>query len=86
MTSNKNECSSKCPGKQPCALDPAVRHTLHLCTDPDCSCHQRDRYQPRRTLALTIGGAHRGQTTPAAAGRHRPLPYTVPTPAVSGNS
>ena len=53
MNHHKNECSSKCPGRRACALNPAVRHTLHLCTDPTCLCHQRVRYQATRTLVLT---------------------------------
>lgn len=39
-------CKHQCPEGQPCCLRGNVPHTLHVCSNPLCPCHQRDRYEP----------------------------------------
>ena len=38
------KCTHQCPGGQPCRCNGAVRHTLHLCSDKTCACHQPAAY------------------------------------------
>lgn len=40
-----NQCARKCPGKRPCCLSPGVYHLLHVCSEPECECHGRERYE-----------------------------------------
>ena len=36
-------CLERCAGGNPCALS-AHRHSLHVCGDPACACHQPSGY------------------------------------------
>lgn len=38
-------CAHNCPGGSHCDLDSTVPHTLHICRDPHCPCHSRERYE-----------------------------------------
>ena len=44
------KCSHKCPGNRECRCNGAVKHTLHLCSDKTCACHQARRYGLERTI------------------------------------
>lgn len=37
-------CAHCCPGKQPCCCTNQHPHVLHICSNPDCMCHSRRRY------------------------------------------
>ena len=37
-------CPYECPGGRRCTCNGAVKHTLHLCSDKACTCHQERRY------------------------------------------
>jgi len=37
-------CHKNCPGAEPCCLNAGVPHTLHICSNPRCICHYRERY------------------------------------------
>ena len=41
-------CDSRCPGGSPCycRVWPGCKHSLCVCSDPDCPCHARERYEP----------------------------------------
>lgn len=37
-----------CRAKAPCGhrcCEGSVKHTLHICKEPDCLCHSRERYE-----------------------------------------
>jgi hypothetical protein len=42
-------CTARCPGDRPCCLDHNVYHVLHVCDSPDCLCHQKQRYEAKRS-------------------------------------
>ena len=38
-------CKKICPGGNECKCNEDVDHVLHICTDPRCYCHSRERYE-----------------------------------------
>jgi hypothetical protein len=34
-----------CPGGHDCTLAACMEHELHICKNPDCKCHSRERYE-----------------------------------------
>jgi hypothetical protein len=40
-------CKFKPPCGERCCLDPDVDHELHICRNPSCLCHSRERYEGR---------------------------------------
>lgn len=42
-------CSEQCPGGRPCNCQMwyGSNHTHHICYDPECFCHSRERWEPR---------------------------------------
>jgi len=41
-------CRQHCPGGTQCCLNANVPHTLHICGNPHCTCHYRERYEEAR--------------------------------------
>jgi hypothetical protein len=39
------ECSGYCPHSNSCTRNPAIPHKLHICSNKDCPCHGRARYE-----------------------------------------
>lgn len=38
-------CTQQCPKGNRCALEMTAKHTLCVCSDPECYCHSRQRYE-----------------------------------------
>lgn len=38
-------CGHRCPGGGRCCLNADVNHALHICSNPRCVCHYRERYE-----------------------------------------
>lgn len=47
-----NPCRRICPGGEDCCLNGQVPHDLHICDDPSCRCHSRERYMQDRKAYL----------------------------------
>lgn len=41
------ECQGYCSHNNFCTLNPTIPHKLHICGNPDCPCHSRERYEPK---------------------------------------
>lgn len=41
-------CRAKAPCGGRCCCEGSVKHTLHICKEPDCMCHSRERYEERK--------------------------------------
>lgn len=41
------ECNKRCVGNKKCYCQDmhGNEHSLHICSDPDCKCHSRERYE-----------------------------------------
>jgi len=37
-------CNHDCPAGNPCTLDGGSQHLMHVCENPGCACHSRERY------------------------------------------
>ena len=48
MTNTDKLCTHQCEAGNPCALRGGIRHTIHVCNDRYCQCHQYEAYQQRR--------------------------------------
>jgi hypothetical protein len=46
-TRESERCQTRCPRQNLCVCRADVRHTLHICSSPDCACHSRERYEGR---------------------------------------
>lgn len=44
MIHDPESCKKQCPGGLDCCCNGRVRHTLHICSAPDCECHSLERY------------------------------------------
>ena len=44
METEQHTCHEPCPGGQSCCLRVDIPHTLHMCNDKDCFCHEAARY------------------------------------------
>lgn len=42
------DCTGKCSGGSPCycQVEPGSNHSMCICSDPECFCHARERYEP----------------------------------------
>lgn len=47
-------CAHECPGGCPCKLRSDVQHTLHICSDPECVCHSRQRYEEAKQQRAAV--------------------------------
>jgi hypothetical protein len=44
-----SKCPHTCPGGHECCLSADVKdHVWHICSDKDCPCHSRERYEGER--------------------------------------
>lgn len=55
MNGNCHHC---CPQGHPCACK-AVGHTLHVCGDEACSCHQQERYRTEAARVAYVRTTYR---------------------------
>lgn len=73
ITPKRTQSKHLCPNGEPCCLDHEIRsehrHQLCICSNPRCSCHSQERYNPaladqatdtrpatrRRALSLLLG-------------------------------
>ena len=46
-------CGRRCPAGRKCVCNP-LPHALHICGDPHCMCHSRERYEARRTAQEAV--------------------------------
>lgn len=42
----QGRCDDHCPEGHACTLRADLPHHLHICSNPKCSCHSAERYQP----------------------------------------
>jgi hypothetical protein len=48
-TGIRGKCNDCCPEGHGCALRADMPHVLHICSNPQCKCHSKARYQPGAT-------------------------------------
>ena len=48
-TTTSARCNGQCPGGRRCSCS-NTPHTLHLCSDKACTCHQERRYGLERAI------------------------------------
>lgn len=44
-------CRAKAPCGHRCCCEGSVRHELHICKEPDCLCHSRQRYEQAKEVS-----------------------------------
>jgi hypothetical protein len=54
LSTEPRRCRHMCPGGAQCGCDADVRHTLHICPNGKCICHEQDRYELGLT-AVSLG-------------------------------
>lgn len=50
------QCRTLCPGGGECVCNNEHDHRLHICKDPGCYCHSRERYDGLKAYSGVDGG------------------------------
>lgn len=52
-TTEPKRCRHQCPGGAQCGCRGDIRHTLHVCPNEHCICHEQARYEPEPEVWVT---------------------------------